>query len=265
MSLHNQQPVTLQEPLFARDHVYPVSHLPLLTLSLFSHPSMVQSMQKSLHDTADTFSVCQCHLDSEWLLGSNQMYFWASAASIVIICQLLTVSESPPHVHVSAARLNTMTTPLLCLYMHICMICFTEDVHLQPPQVKTLTRTQSSISQQVITVLQFCSNLLTYLAMIFQFLLQGGFSQHPPTILVIPLATLQALKVTNTNAAKSLPSTCRYAILPLLLGRQLHEQTNAMLYARTSQRTVYSPLSRPPCNKASTTALHAIPNMKACL
>ena len=62
-------------------------------------------------------------------------------------------------------------------------------------QVKQLSRQQSSISQQVITVLQFCSNLLTYLCMLLPFLLQGGFSAFAPTILVIPLATLQGLKV----------------------------------------------------------------------
>ncbi len=62
-------------------------------------------------------------------------------------------------------------------------------------QVKQLTRQQSSISQQVITILQFCNHLLTYLAMLIPFLLQGGFSTFAPTILAIPLATLQGLKV----------------------------------------------------------------------
>ena len=66
-------------------------------------------------------------------------------------------------------------------------------------QVKQLSRQQSSISQQVVTVLQFCSNLFVYLALIFQLLLQGGFSSHGLTILVIPLATLQGLKVCTAS------------------------------------------------------------------
>lgn len=73
--------------------------------------------------------------------------------------------------------------------------------HVYP--VKQLSRQQSSISQQVITVLQFCSHLLTYLAMLIPFLLQGGFSTCAPTILVIPLTTLQGLKdrLNNTTMA----------------------------------------------------------------
>lgn len=73
-------------------------------------------------------------------------------------------------------------------------------------QVKQLSRQQSSISQQVITVLQFCSNLLTYLWMLLPFLLQGGFSAFAPTILVIPLATLQGLKVGTKPTSTPLQS-----------------------------------------------------------
>lgn len=43
--------------------------------------------------------------------------------------------------------------------------------------------------------MKFCTTLFVYLALIFQLLLQGGFSPHAPTILIIPLATLQGLKV----------------------------------------------------------------------
>ncbi|KAL3158418.1 hypothetical protein ABBQ38_010653 [Trebouxia sp. C0009 RCD-2024] len=64
--------------------------------------------------------------------------------------------------------------------------------HVYP--VKQLSRQQSSISQQVVTVLHFCTTLFVYLGLIFELLLQGGFSQHAPTILLIPLATLQGLK-----------------------------------------------------------------------
>ena len=62
-------------------------------------------------------------------------------------------------------------------------------------QVKQLSRTQSTITQQVITVLQFCSNVFVYLGLLFQLLMQGGFTSFAPTILVIPSATLQGLKV----------------------------------------------------------------------
>lgn len=47
--------------------------------------------------------------------------------------------------------------------------------------------------------MKFCTTLFVYLALIFQLLLQGGFSPHAPTILIIPLATLQGLKVSTSN------------------------------------------------------------------
>ena len=76
-------------------------------------------------------------------------------------------------------------------------------------QVKQLSRQQSSISQQVITVLQFCNHLLTYLAMLIPFLLQGGFSTFAPAILAIPLATLQGLKVNQWPCMRVCASSVR--------------------------------------------------------
>lgn len=83
-------------------------------------------------------------------------------------------------------------------------------------QVKQLSRQQSSITQQVVTVLNFCTTAFVYLALIFQLLLQGGFSPHAPTILVIPLATLQGLKVSTVIGNRS----CNVA--PTMLNAVVH-------------------------------------------
>ena len=76
--------------------------------------------------------------------------------------------------------------------------------------------------------MKFCTTLFVYLALIFQLLLQGGFWPHDPTILVIPLATVQGLKVRKIIGSKS----CNVA--PKMLNAVVH----CKLFARTVQSSL---------------------------